>query len=88
MLPHPLLYPSVTPIMNSIRQHFSELGYTMDTMVGCAGFRMELGVKDPRDPSRYVLGIRTDGHDYIVPPVTRDRDRDRDRSGPAGTLAG
>jgi len=72
---HHQFNPSATPIMNSIQQQFAEVGYTMDTMVGCAGFRMELGLKDPRDPSRYALGIQTDGPDYITSPVARDRDR-------------
>lgn len=51
-----------------------EKGYTVDTQVGCSGFRIDLGVKRP-DTSDYVLAIECDGATYHSSRNARDRDR-------------
>jgi hypothetical protein len=40
-----------------------------------AGFFIDLGVIDPREPDRYVLGIECDGAAYHSSRYARDRDR-------------
>lgn len=47
----------------------------MVPQVGCADYRIDLAVKDPQKPARYVLGIECDGARYHSSRVARDRDR-------------
>ena len=50
-------------------------GLEMDTQVGCAGYRVDLAVRDPEEPGRYLLGIECDGAAYNSAKTARDRDR-------------
>ncbi|MGI6172474.1 MAG: DUF4011 domain-containing protein [Christensenellales bacterium] len=49
-------------------------GFSVDTQVGCSGFRIDLGLKIP-DSSDYVLAIECDGPAYHSAKNARDRDR-------------
>ena len=49
-------------------------GFSVDTQVGCSGFRIDLGLKIP-DSSDYVLAIECDGATYHSSRNARDRDR-------------
>lgn len=49
-------------------------GFSVDTQVGCSGFRIDLGLKRP-DSSDYVLAIECDGATYHSSRNARDRDR-------------
>lgn len=49
-------------------------GYTVDTQVGCSGFKIDLGIRLP-DTSNYVLAIECDGATYHSSRNARDRDR-------------
>ncbi len=49
-------------------------GYTVDTQVGCSGFRIDLGLRKPGS-SDYVLAIECDGATYHSSKNARDRDR-------------
>jgi len=55
------------------------LGYQIEPQVGVAGFYIDLGVKDPSHPGRYVLGIECDGATYHSSRSARDRDRLREQ---------
>jgi very-short-patch-repair endonuclease len=50
-------------------------GWEVDTQVGCAGYRVDLAVRDPDRPGRYLLGIECDGATYHSARTARDRDR-------------
>lgn len=50
-------------------------GYTVKSQVGTAGFRIDLGVLDDRQPGKYILGIECDGASYHSARWARDRDR-------------
>jgi very-short-patch-repair endonuclease len=50
-------------------------GYEAIPQVGLAGYRIDIGVKDPRHAGRFVLGIECDGAMYHSSKVARDRDR-------------
>jgi len=52
--------------------HFS---YDVHKQVGCAGYRVDLGIISPKSPGRYILGIECDGAKYHSSPVARERDR-------------
>ena len=52
-----------------------ELGFQVDHQVGSAGYFIDLGIKDPERPGRYLLGIECDGATYHSAQSARDRDR-------------
>ena len=54
-------------------------GYEIDTQVGRSGYRIDLAVVHPDDPSRYVLGIECDGATYHSARSVRERDVFRQR---------
>jgi very-short-patch-repair endonuclease/DNA polymerase III delta prime subunit len=51
------------------------LGHEVDLQVGSAGFFVDLAVRDPARPGRYLLGIECDGAPYHRALSARDRDR-------------
>ncbi|MEP6588687.1 MAG: DUF3320 domain-containing protein, partial [Polaromonas sp.] len=50
-------------------------GWDVHPQVGCSGYRIDLGVVDPRAPGRYLAGIECDGATYHSAATSRDRDR-------------
>lgn len=50
-------------------------GYEVHHQVGCSGYRIDLGVVDPRSPGRYLLGVECDGATYHRAATARDRDK-------------
>ncbi|MCR5574973.1 MAG: DUF4011 domain-containing protein [Bacteroidaceae bacterium] len=61
-------------IINDLAEQLQKHGYQVDKMVGKSGFRIDLGVIDPRDPDKYLMGILTDGKSYYNTKTTRDRE--------------
>ncbi|MBE6924072.1 MAG: DUF3320 domain-containing protein [Ruminococcaceae bacterium] len=49
-------------------------GYQTDLRVGRSEYRIDIGVVDPEDPERYLLGILLDGDSYGTAKTTRDRE--------------
>ena len=73
------------PSVNPFEQYDSEFemdvcdflrknGFSVDTQVGCSGFRIDIGLKKP-ETSDYVLAIECDGATYHSSKNARDRDR-------------
>lgn len=50
-------------------------GHDVDKQVGSEGFYIDLAVRHPSEPGRYVLGIECDGAMYHSARSARDRDR-------------
>lgn len=50
-------------------------GWTTHSQVGVSGYRIDIGVVDPRAPGRYLLGVECDGRTYHSAATARDRDR-------------
>jgi very-short-patch-repair endonuclease len=50
-------------------------GYSVDLQVGVSGFRIDLGVRHPDHPERYLAGVECDGARYHSSKSARDRDR-------------
>lgn len=48
-------------------------GYGVHTHVGCSGFRIDVAVVHPGDPSRYLLAVMCDGDGFLSTPFLRDR---------------
>ena len=72
---------SVTADKNNIRgiaeaicAHIEEKGYKTERMVGNSEYRIDIGVVDPKDPEKYLLGILLDGLSYGRAKTTRDRE--------------
>jgi hypothetical protein len=58
-------------VANEIRS----LGYEVDYQVGSAGFKIDLAIRDPARPGRYMLAIECDGATYHSALWARERDR-------------
>lgn len=66
---------SDSPFEDSVREFLRSHGHEVHKQIGCAGFRVDLGIVDPSKPGNYLLGIECDGAKYHSSPVARDRDR-------------
>jgi hypothetical protein len=67
--------PAASAVTDAIARALGERGWAVRHQVGCAGYRIDLAVVDPDDPTRYVLAIESDGAAYAAAPTARDRDR-------------
>lgn len=57
-------------ICNALKEN----GYDTDLAVGRSEYRVDVGVVDPKNPERYILGIMLDGFSYEAAKTTRDRE--------------
>lgn len=64
-------YESISDV---IANNLRNLGYQVDTQVGCSSFRIDVAVIDPNDKGRYLLGILCDGDSYYNSQTARDRE--------------
>jgi hypothetical protein len=58
-----------------VAEAVERLGYSTVPSVGSSSFRVDLGVVDPKDPGRFILGVMCDGETYKDANMARDRDR-------------
>lgn len=66
-----------SPFEEDVAAVVRRLGYEATHQVGTAGFRIDIGVKDPDDPVRYMLAVECDGASYHGSLSARQRDRRR-----------
>lgn len=59
---------------DAVREALIERGLDVDAQVGAGRYRIDLAIRDRRDPQRYVLGIECDGVTYHASKTARDRD--------------
>lgn len=64
-----------SPFERQVINLLREKGWTVHPQVGVSGYRIDIGVVDPRSPGRYLLGIECDGRTYHSGATARDRDR-------------
>jgi very-short-patch-repair endonuclease len=64
-----------SPLETDVLGEVQKLGYKVVPQVGCSGYRIDLGVIDPKEPGRFLLGVECDGASYHATPTARDRDR-------------
>ena len=64
-----------SPLELDVTDEVEKLGYETVPWVGSSSFRVDIGVVDPGDPGRYILGIMCDGDNYKSAGTARDRDR-------------
>ena len=60
---------------HSVGRILTEAGYSVVPQVGVAGFFIDLAVKHPTLPGKYLVGIECDGVAYHSGRPARDRDR-------------
>lgn len=60
---------------HSVGRILTEAGYSVVPQVGVAGFFIDLAVKHPTLPGKYLVGIECDGVAYHSGRSARDRDR-------------
>ena len=64
-----------SPFESEVASAIRSLGYEVVPQVGYSGYRIDLGVLDPAEPGRYLLGVECDGATYHSAYTARDRDR-------------
>ena len=57
-----------------VAEEIKKMGYSVQTNIGCSGFRIDIGVVNPDKPSEYILGILTDGKTYRAAKTANDRE--------------
>jgi very-short-patch-repair endonuclease len=63
-----------SPFEESVYDALRERGYQVETQWGAGGYRIDLAVVDPTDPTRFCLGIECDGATYHSGRSVRERD--------------
>ena len=58
-----------------VRERLRKRSYQVDLQIGVSGFRIDLGVRHPDHPERFLAGIECDGAQYHSSASARDRDR-------------
>jgi very-short-patch-repair endonuclease len=66
-----------SPFEEAVASVLEGLGYTVDKQVGSAGFKIDLAVRHPDQPGRYMLAVECDGATYHQALWARERDRMR-----------
>lgn len=61
-------------IETEIAEALEKQGYKVDLHVGTSGYRMDLAIVDPDEPSTYLLAILCDGSGYKTGKTARDRE--------------
>jgi very-short-patch-repair endonuclease len=67
-----LLFES--PFEEIVYERLRSMGYAIDTQVGYSGYRIDLAVVHPDEPSKYILAIECDGATFHSAKSTRERD--------------
>lgn len=56
-----------------IAERIRELGYRVDTNIGCSGYKIDIGIVNPDNPEEYLLGVMFDGENYRSADTAKDR---------------
>jgi very-short-patch-repair endonuclease len=64
-----------SPFEETVVAFITSRGYKVDKQVGSAGFKIDLAVRHPEQPGRYMLAVECDGATYHSGLWARERDR-------------
>ena len=64
-----------SPFEEAVFNSLKERGYLLDLQVGVGAYRIDIAVKDNKDPNKYLLAIECDGAAYHSSYSARARDR-------------
>ena len=65
----------LTGLHEDVMGELKKLGFDSVPFVGCGPCRLDVGVRDPKENGRFVLGIEFDGPMHAQAATARDRDR-------------
>ncbi len=57
-----------------LAEKIRQFGYTVNTNIGCSGYKIDLGIVHKEKPSQYILGILCDGNTYNAAKTAKDRE--------------
>ena len=60
-------------VVENIAAEIRNAGYRVNTTIGSSKFKVDIGVVDPDDENKYILGIMCDGVNYAQSKTSRDR---------------
>ncbi len=60
-----------------VSKALNNMGYETETNVGNGSYKIDVGLVDPSDNSKYLISIETDGSNYMLGETCRDRNRIR-----------
>ena len=63
---------------DTVAEFLRAKGFTVDRDVGCSDYRIDVAIRHPDDPSRYLMGLECDGPVYAGQRTAQDRDVNRD----------
>ena len=64
-----------SPFEEEVLRSLQAMGHDVIPQVGVAGYRIDIGVRHPNEPGRFLLGIESDGAAYHSAKDARSRDR-------------
>jgi very-short-patch-repair endonuclease len=64
-----------SPFEEDVLSEIRRMGYEAEPQIGSAGFFIDMAVRDPQQPGRYVLAVECDGASYHSSASARARDR-------------
>lgn len=67
--------PAESPFEESVADWLRSKGWDVVTQVGTLGYRIDMAVRHPNHPGRFLLGVECDGRQYHSSQTARDRDR-------------
>lgn len=67
--------PPGSAFEQEVADRLAEKGYVTEPQLGVARYYIDLAVRHPKKPGRYILGIECDGATYHSCKSARDRDR-------------
>lgn len=59
---------------DAVAEALVERGLIVEQQVGASGYSVDIGIRDPRDRHRFLLGVECDGATYHSAKTARDRD--------------
>lgn len=65
---------TTSSVENDIAKELEKLNYKVHRGIGCSGYKVDIGIVDKTNPSKYVLGILCDGENYRQTKTMRDRE--------------
>ena len=67
-----------SPFEENVCRELRKKGYTVKTQIGCSGYKIDMAIRDEKNPGEFLLGIECDGRTYHSSATARDRDRLRE----------
>ena len=64
-----------SPFEEEVCRSLEDRGLIVRRQIGCAGYKIDLAIVDPKHPGQFRLGIECDGATYHSSKTARDRDR-------------